>query len=125
MSKTFQDLNWTFKYIQELTPDASTPFPRQETSSELEDTIARQSRQVSGHFTFLIPELRTSAPLVGISYSCMKMLGMNEESIKESLEYITGKMTLLKGQFYSQNYGGNQFGIWNGQLGDGRVIHFG
>ena len=27
--------------------------------------------------------------------------------------------------YYAMNYGGCQFGVWNGQLGDGRVLHHG
>ncbi len=126
MGKDFQDLDWTFHYIEELSPDASTPLPRQETSSELQDSLARQSRPVHGLYTFLVPAFRQTAPLIGISHGALQLLGMHaSDNLQESLDYITGKKTLPKGQFYCQNYGGTQFGIWNGQLGDGRVLHFG
>jgi len=86
-------------------------------------------RQVHySHYTYVIPERVPLPSLVCASISCCKMLGLDpaEISNKKFVSAFSGNI-LLNGldRPFSTVYGSHVYGKYNGQLGDGRVIHLG
>ena len=76
-------------------------------------------------------ELR-STPLpsphwVGTSHSVAQLLGLPEgwHQSEEALQALTGNQVLAGSTPLASVYSGHQFGVWAGQLGDGRAILLG
>jgi serine/tyrosine/threonine adenylyltransferase len=61
------------------------------------------------------------------SQDVAKNIGLSAgwELDQHNLEVLTGNASLENQQAYSTIYSGHQFGVWAGQLGDGRAIHLG
>jgi serine/tyrosine/threonine adenylyltransferase len=79
---------------------------------------------------FSIPQSPTPLPepyLVAISPSSLQLCGISPEqtSSTEFVEIFTGNRLPTHCQPRSTVYSGHQFGIWAGQLGDGRAILLG
>ena len=64
------------------------------------------------------------AKLVAISKSCQEMLGL-KLTPNEMKSWLNGETRLEGDQQISTRYSGHQFGVWAGQLGDGRAISLG
>jgi uncharacterized protein YdiU (UPF0061 family) len=57
--------------------------------------------------------------------SLRQTLGLGEMSDKDLITWLNGELTLPGEQRIATRYAGHQFGVWAGQLGDGRAISLG
>ncbi|KAL3351084.1 hypothetical protein AABB24_019603, partial [Solanum stoloniferum] len=90
-----EELNWDNSFVRELPGD-----PRS-------DSIPREVLHAC--YTKVLPSVPVNNPqLVALSESVAELLELDPREIP-----------------YAQNYGGHQFGMWAGQLGDGRAITLG
>ncbi|KAG6679392.1 hypothetical protein I3842_14G129100 [Carya illinoinensis] len=90
-----EDINWDHSFVRELPGDPRT------------DTIPREVLHAC--YTKVLPSAEVENPqLVAWSESVAELLGLDPQDLP-----------------YAQCYGGHQFGMWAGQLGDGRAITLG
>ncbi|HUH31128.1 MAG TPA: YdiU family protein [Rhodanobacter sp.] len=85
-------------------------------------------RQVDGALYSLVAPAPVAAPTVlAHSAETAALLGLDEATIATpEFAQVFGGNALLDGmQPYAANYGGHQFGVWAGQLGDGRAVALG
>src|SRR5690554_3810120 len=73
--------------------------------------------------TFLQPQPLTQPRLLHANAEVAKFLGLDESALQtpEFLEIVSGQQPLPGGQTLAAVYSGHQFGVWAGQLGDGRA----
>ncbi|MBU2120839.1 MAG: YdiU family protein, partial [Gammaproteobacteria bacterium] len=78
-------------------------------------------------FTELRPTPLPSPHWVGASSDVAKLLGLDETWLRsdEALQAFTGNTLLPGSRPLASVYSGHQFGVWAGQLGDGRAILLG
>ncbi|KAK3004978.1 hypothetical protein RJ639_019822 [Escallonia herrerae] len=109
-----EDLNWDHSFVRELPGD-----PRS-------DAIPREV--LNACYTKVSPSVEVEDPqLVAWSQSVADLLDIDpKEFERPDFPYIfSGATPLVGGMPYAQCYGGHQFGMWAGQLGDGRAITLG
>ena len=85
-------------------------------------------RQVEGALWSHVAPTPVAAPrVVAWSGEMAATLGLGKDAPRsERLARVLGGNALLDGmQPWASNYGGHQFGVWAGQLGDGRAISLG
>ena len=85
-------------------------------------------RQVEGAYWSSVEPTPVAAPrVVAWSAEMAQTLGLGEADLhSERFARVFGGNALLDGmQPWASNYGGHQFGVWAGQLGDGRAISLG
>ncbi|WP_266171718.1 protein adenylyltransferase SelO [Dyella subtropica] len=86
------------------------------------------TRQVDGALYSLVEPTPVAAPkVVAYSAEMVEQLGLSAADIArpEFVEVFGGNALLPGMQAWAANYGGHQFGVWAGQLGDGRAISLG
>ncbi|GLT59547.1 hypothetical protein SLA2020_323590 [Shorea laevis] len=109
-----EDLNWDHSFVRELPGD-----PRS-------DTIPRQVFHAC--YSKVSPSAEVENPqLVAWSDSVAKLFDLNPKEF-ERTDFpllFSGASPLVGAVPYAQCYGGHQFGMWAGQLGDGRAITLG
>ncbi len=78
-------------------------------------------------FTRLQPTPLPSPYMVGASASAARMLGVSDEwlHLPETIAALSGNSLLEGSSPLATVYSGHQFGVWAGQLGDGRAIMLG
>ncbi len=78
-------------------------------------------------YTHLQPTPLNNPSWVAVSSELANTLGLNTSFIKddESLNILSGNVTPSSLKPYAAVYSGHQFGVWAGQLGDGRAITLG
>ncbi|MDP3842964.1 MAG: YdiU family protein [Oxalobacteraceae bacterium] len=78
-------------------------------------------------FTRLMPTPLPEPYLVGASASAARLIGLEpaEFATREFIETFTGNRTPESAVPVAAVYSGHQFGVWAGQLGDGRAILLG
>ncbi len=78
-------------------------------------------------FTELQPTPLPSASLVGLNASLLDELGLDAAFLGSDagVEALTGNRLLAGSRPLASVYSGHQFGVWAGQLGDGRAILLG
>ena len=81
----------------------------------------------SDFYTELRPTPLPSPHWVGTSHSVAQLLGLPEgwHQSEEALQALTGNQMLAGSTPLASVYSGHQFGVWAGQLGDGRAILLG
>jgi len=81
----------------------------------------------SDFYTELRPTPLPSPHWVGTSQSVARLLGLPEgwHQSEEALQALTGNQVLAGSTPLASVYSGHQFGVWAGQLGDGRAILLG
>ena len=81
----------------------------------------------SDFYTELRPTPLPSPHWVGTSHSVAQLLGLPEgwHQSEEALQALTGNQVLAGSTPLASAYSGHQFGVWAGQLGDGRAILLG
>ncbi len=85
-------------------------------------------RQVRGALYSEVLSKPAKAPkLVAYSKEMAEMLGFSEDYCQsdEFLQVFAGNQLLNGMEPFAMCYGGHQFGVWAGQLGDGRVVNLG
>ncbi len=77
----------------------------------------------SDFYTELRPTPLPSPHWVGTSHSVAQLLGLPEgwHQSEEALQALTGNQVLAGSTPLASVYSGHQFGVWAGQLGDGRA----
>lgn len=114
MKLKLEDLNWDHSFVRELPGDPRT------------DTISRQVLHAC--YTKVSPSAEVDNPqLVAWSESVAELLDLDSKEFERpDFPVIFSGASLLPGTLpYAQCYGGHQFGMWAGQLGDGRAITLG
>jgi len=115
-SKKFkvEDLNWDHSFVRELPGDSRT------------DGSPRQVLHAC--YTKVSPSVQVEKPeLVAWSDSVAQLLDLDPREFErpDFPLMFTGAEPLKGSLPYAQCYGGHQFGMWAGQLGDGRAITLG
>jgi len=85
-------------------------------------------RRVSGASYSRVDPIPVSAPrLLAWSDDCAALLGIARPASDTgpTVEVLAGNRLVPSMQPYAARYGGHQFGVWAGQLGDGRAITLG
>lgn len=74
-------------------------------------------------YTFLQPQPLTEPRLLHANQEVAELLGIRPEVLDtpEFLEIVSGQRPLPGGRTLAAVYSGHQFGVWAGQLGDGRA----
>ncbi|WCJ36985.1 Protein adenylyltransferase SelO [Euphorbia peplus] len=111
---SLEDLNWDNSFVRELPADSRT------------DAIPRQVFRAC--YSKVSPSAEVENPqLVAWSESVAQLLELDpKEFEREDFPlYFSGATPLPGALTYAQCYGGHQFGMWAGQLGDGRAITLG
>ncbi|MGZ4998128.1 MAG: protein adenylyltransferase SelO family protein, partial [Methylobacter sp.] len=107
------DLVFDNRFIRELPADPQT---------------ANTRRQVFGSCYSRVTPVQVAKPqLVAYSREVAELLGLSPEDCESDdfTQVFVGNRQ-LPGMFpYATCYGGHQFGVWAGQLGDGRAINLG
>ncbi|XP_074560206.1 uncharacterized protein LOC141816301 [Curcuma longa] len=109
-----EELNWDHSFVRELPGDPRT------------DTIPRQVLHAC--YTKVSPSAEVENPeLVAWSERTAELLDLDPKVFEQpDVPLIFSGASPLKGGLpYAQCYGGHQFGVWAGQLGDGRAITLG
>lgn len=109
-----EELNWDHSFVRELPGDSRTDGP---------------PRQVlHACYTKVSPSAQVENPeLVAWSDSVAQLLDLDPREFErpDFPLMFTGAAPLKGSLPYAQCYGGHQFGMWAGQLGDGRAITLG
>lgn len=112
--KKLEDLNWDHSFVRDLPGDPRT------------NTHPREVLHAC--YTKVSPSVEVENPqLVGWSESVAELLDLDDKEF-ERADFpliFSGASPLMGGLSYAQCYGGHQFGMWAGQLGDGRAITLG
>ncbi|KAK1548950.1 hypothetical protein Q3G72_032766 [Acer saccharum] len=109
-----QDLNWDHSFVRELPGDPRT------------DSIPREVLHAC--YTKVSPSVEVENPqLVAWSESVAQFLDLDPKEFErpDFPLLFSGASPLAGSVPYAQCYGGHQFGMWAGQLGDGRAITLG
>src|SRR5436190_9776891 len=104
------DLQFESNFVRELPAD---PVPA---------NVPRQVRNAS--YTRVAPTPVSAPRLLAWSDALGGYLRISRPS-PEAIEVLAGNKVLPGMQPYAARYGGHQFGVWAGQLGDGRAITLG
>ncbi|KAF5819914.1 putative protein adenylyltransferase SelO [Helianthus annuus] len=111
---SLEDLNWDHSFVRELPADPRTDF------------MQRQVHHAC--YSKVSPSVRVENPqLVAWSESVAEILDLDHKEFErpDFPLLFSGASPLVGGLPYAQCYGGHQFGMWAGQLGDGRAITLG
>ena len=76
-------------------------------------------------YTRLMPTPLHSPYLVAVSPAAAQLIGLTPQQVADSLDVLVGNAVPEQAQPLAAVYSGHQFGVWAGQLGDGRAILFG
>lgn len=101
---------------------ASTPAPYGPLS------LTNRFAQLGTDFFTRLPPQSLPAPyLVGFSEDAARLLGWSAQAAQDPdfLATFTGNQPLPGGDSLASVYSGHQFGVWAGQLGDGRALWLG
>ncbi|MFM7331463.1 MAG: protein adenylyltransferase SelO [Brachymonas sp.] len=92
-------------------------YPDQQSFARLGDSF----------YTHLTAQALPSPYLAGQSRAMAQALGLEQHWLEseEALQALTGNALLLGSQPLASVYSGHQFGVWAGQLGDGRALLLG
>jgi uncharacterized protein YdiU (UPF0061 family) len=104
------ELRFENNFVRELPAD---PVPA---------NVPRQVRNAS--YTRVAPTPVAAPRLLAWSDALGEYLRLGRPS-PEAIEILAGNKVLPEMQPYAARYGGHQFGVWAGQLGDGRAITLG
>ncbi|AQL03397.1 UPF0061 protein azo1574 [Zea mays] len=109
-----EELPWDHSFVRELPGD-----PRS-------DTIPREVLHAC--YSRVSPSAKVDNPkLVAWSDSVADLLDLDHKEFErpDFPQFFSGATPLVGSLPYAQCYGGHQFGVWAGQLGDGRAIALG
>ncbi|XP_047971575.1 protein adenylyltransferase SelO [Salvia hispanica] len=109
-----EELKWDHSFVRELPGDPRT------------DSIPREV--LHSCYTKVSPSAEVDNPqLVAWSDSVAELLDLDAREFErpDFPQIFSGASPLSGGMSYAQCYGGHQFGMWAGQLGDGRAITLG
>ncbi|ORX89448.1 UPF0061-domain-containing protein [Basidiobolus meristosporus CBS 931.73] len=103
-------------------------LPGEVVSEEAALKFSRTPHQVQNAcWSWAEPEAVTEPKLVAVSEEACKLIGLEpqEKDRPEFTEVFTGNKLLENSKPWAHCYGGHQFGVYAGQLGDGRAISLG
>ncbi|PIN03957.1 putative protein (YdiU family) [Handroanthus impetiginosus] len=109
-----EQLKWDHSFVRELPGDPIT------------DIIPREVLHAC--YTKVSPSAEVDNPqLVAWSDSVAELLDLDPRELErpDIPQIFSGASPLVGAMPYAQCYGGHQFGVWAGQLGDGRAITLG
>ena len=76
-------------------------------------------------YTRLMPTPLPAPYLVAVSEPAAALIGLTPEQVADSVDILIGNAVPDRSLPLAAVYSGHQFGVWAGQLGDGRAILFG
>ncbi|RLM56339.1 hypothetical protein C2845_PM10G09410 [Panicum miliaceum] len=109
-----EELSWDHSFVRELPGD-----PRS-------DTVPREV--LHSCYSKVSPSAKVDDPkLVAWSDAVADLLDLDHKEFErpDFPQFFSGATPLVGSLPYAQCYGGHQFGVWAGQLGDGRAITLG
>ncbi|KAJ1853782.1 hypothetical protein LPJ76_004537 [Coemansia sp. RSA 638] len=131
-------LAWSNTFTRELPGDAAVeeaPYAILEKEKSGEQTVDipevlfRASREVRGLWSWAVAEQHENPQLVSVSPSGAQLVGLSASAFWRDADTAamawSGSTRLAGSNMWAHNYGGHQFGIWAGQLGDGRAMSLG
>lgn len=76
-------------------------------------------------FSKVYPTIPSNPKVIHLADDVLKLLGITQEASQTELftSVFSGKKVYPNTQPFAMCYGGHQFGVWAGQLGDGRAIN--
>ncbi|KAG6009279.1 hypothetical protein E4U21_002883 [Claviceps maximensis] len=126
---TLQDLPKSWHLTESLPADSQYPTPAASHATPRDQIRPRQVRNAA--FTWVRPQEQKDPELLAVSPAALRDLGIQagQEKTEEFRQFVAGNKLygwneekLQGGYPWAQCYGGFQFGVWAGQLGDGRAI---
>ncbi|GFP80002.1 upf0061 protein azosea38000 [Phtheirospermum japonicum] len=109
-----EELKWDHSFVRELPGDPRSDLTPREV--------------LHSCYTKVSPSAEVDNPqLVAWSDSVAELLDLDPKEFErpDFPHFFSGASPLVGGMSYAQCYGGHQFGMWAGQLGDGRAITLG
>nr|WP_175000983.1 YdiU family protein [Duganella vulcania] len=76
-------------------------------------------------YTRLMPTPLPAPYLVAVSAPAAALIGLTPAQVADSLDILAGNAAPERAEPLAAVYSGHQFGVWAGQLGDGRAMLFG
>ena len=132
MVKRLSDLPKTSVFTRYMKPDNMIPTPEAALENK-DDIIHRPHILRLGTFSWSLPEKRAEYRYLTSSDRAFEDLGLDEsnqedpefQQVMSGEWYLDGENFIKKGYPfpYAQAYTGYQFGLFAGQLGDGRVLN--
>ncbi|ODV98534.1 hypothetical protein PACTADRAFT_1005 [Pachysolen tannophilus NRRL Y-2460] len=128
-TKTLMSAVKTQSFTSFFEPDPETPSPKKVieiAKDESKREFLHKPRLLeSGSFSYCIPEKRNKYKFLLASENALRDLGLSldEQDNPEFQKIVSGEEYLENPLPYSQCYAGWQFGLFAGQLGDGRVLN--
>lgn len=116
----------TSTFTQYLDPDERVPDVETARNPETATPLLHTARLLkSGAFTYCEPEKRKGYRFLAASPNALKDLGLSvDEPLNPEFQQLVSGQKLAENPYpYSQAYAGWQFGVFAGQLGDGRVVN--
>ncbi|KNC97810.1 uncharacterized protein SPPG_06805 [Spizellomyces punctatus DAOM BR117] len=131
--KHVEDLLVSDTFTRELPADPLTPLDGPALTQSSGDGTDQDGTHPSlrtprpvrnAFFSFLRPVPCPDAILIAHSPPACQILDLDSEEVHrpQFTSYLTGTTLLPRAKPWAKNYGGHQFGIYAGQLGDGRCI---
>jgi len=122
---SLKDLPKSNVFTTKLPPDPAFPTPADSHKAPRPKLGPRMVRDAL--YTYVRPEPTEEPELLAVSSKALQDIGLAETESEELKQVIAGNKfywTEEEGGIYpwAQCYGGWQFGVWAGQLGDGRAI---
>ncbi|XP_010419868.1 PREDICTED: uncharacterized protein LOC104705550 [Camelina sativa] len=114
VKRKLEDFNWDHSFVKELPGDPRT------------DVISREVLHAC--YSKVSPSVEVDDPqLVAWSDSVAELLDLDPKEFErpDFPLMLSGAKPLPGAMPYAQCYGGHQFGMWAGQLGDGRALTLG
>ncbi|KAJ2423102.1 hypothetical protein GGF47_003366 [Coemansia sp. RSA 2524] len=131
-------LEWANTFTRELPGDAAleeAPYAaleKQESDEltvDVPEVLLRASREVRGLWSWAVSEQHENPQLISVSPSGAQLIGLSASAFWQNADIAamawSGSTRLAGSNMWAHNYGGHQFGIWAGQLGDGRAMSLG
>lgn len=89
-----------------------------------QDILDKPRKVTKYHYCRSQPKARKNPHLAGLSRRVLSLLGYDEEEVlvdENTPLYLSGSKLMAGSMPICHNYCGYQFGVWAGQLGDGRA----
>ncbi|KAJ2655623.1 hypothetical protein IWW48_005450 [Coemansia sp. RSA 1200] len=111
---------------------ATKPLDWRNSALRWTDSFAQKLADYEGVlWSYAQPTTHKNPRLVGVSKAGARLIGLSPDTLWKNREaaaaVLSGNEPLFPGmpRPWAQCYGGHQFGVWAGQLGDGRAINLG
>ncbi|KAJ1987874.1 hypothetical protein EDC05_005605 [Coemansia umbellata] len=117
-------ITWADTFTRELPGDKV--LPHSPFTQPAEESKVRMSRTVNdAMWSWAVPAIHENPRLVSVSPQGARLIGLSLDAVKQAPLVWSGNERLPGSLPWAHCYGGHQFGVWAGQLGDGRAVSLG